>query len=230
MPIKDPAERKIYNAALYQKQREARLAARAAYRAMYPEKVRVSKAASRVKHLPKVRAKFEAWYAANHEDQKRKKREYYAAHRAEIAEQGKLTRARDKAKLRVRKALYAQANKASLQIYIRAWRATHREDLQTYENRRRALKRGTHSDFTGAQWREMQEAYGHRCAYCHRRAKGHLTQDHVTPLSKGGADTVSNIVPACGSCNSKKKAGPPLAPVQPLLFTIAASRKGKRDE
>ena len=80
------------------------------------------------------------------------------------------------------------------------------------------------NDFTAAQWREMQGAYDHRCAYCGKRAKGKLTQDHITPLSKGGSHTVSNIVPACRSCNSQKHAGPPLTQVQPLLLTIAPQR------
>ena len=31
------------------------------------------------------------------------------------------------------------------------------------------------------------------------------TRDHVIPISKGGNNTKENIVPACGSCNSKKK-------------------------
>ena len=85
--------------------------------------------------------------------------------------------------------------------------------------RHEALKRGALiSDFTAEQWRDMQTAYNHRCAYCGKRAKRHLTQDHITPLSKGGSHTLNNIVPACKSCNSKKHIGPPPVPVQPLLL------------
>ena len=87
--------------------------------------------------------------------------------------------------------------------------------------RRRALKRGaTINDFTAAQWREVQAAYDHRCVYCGKRFKGKLTQDHITPLSKGGNHTASNIVPACTSCNSRKCAGPVPLPIQPLLLTV----------
>lgn len=32
--------------------------------------------------------------------------------------------------------------------------------------------------------------------------------DHVIPLSKGGHHTASNVVPACGPCNSVKSDGP----------------------
>lgn len=41
------------------------------------------------------------------------------------------------------------------------------------------------------------------CCYCSARAT-HL--DHVTPISKGGADVESNIVPACQKCNLSKGA------------------------
>lgn len=47
------------------------------------------------------------------------------------------------------------------------------------------------------------ERWGHRCAYCPAVAT-HL--DHVHPLSKGGADKESNIVPACAACNLSKGA------------------------
>ncbi|MEU5149753.1 HNH endonuclease [Streptomyces yangpuensis] len=45
--------------------------------------------------------------------------------------------------------------------------------------------------------------WGNRCAYCPALAT-HL--DHVIPLSKGGTDTESNIVPACQHCNLSKGA------------------------
>jgi hypothetical protein len=83
-------------------------------------------------------------------------------------------------------------------------------------HRRRSLKANAPvRDLTAQQWREIKAAYGHRCAYCHRRRP--LTMDHVIPLSKGGPHTASNVVPACLSCNSGKNNRE--APThQPLLF------------
>lgn len=40
------------------------------------------------------------------------------------------------------------------------------------------------------------------CIYC--KAETETTFDHVIPLSRGGADDISNQVPACLSCNSSK--------------------------
>lgn len=43
------------------------------------------------------------------------------------------------------------------------------------------------------------------CAYCgHQYGRGHLTRDHVTPRSRGGADNWNNVVTACKGCNHWK--------------------------
>ena len=39
------------------------------------------------------------------------------------------------------------------------------------------------------------------CAYCDNKA---TTWDHVLPVSRGGCSRLTNIVPACQSCNSSK--------------------------
>jgi 5-methylcytosine-specific restriction endonuclease McrA len=74
------------------------------------------------------------------------------------------------------------------------------------------------NDLTKDQWLLIQEAQNHRCAYCGRRAKGHLTQDHILALANGGSHTLHNVIGACRPCNSKKHTGPPPVPVQPLLL------------
>lgn len=45
---------------------------------------------------------------------------------------------------------------------------------------------------------------GH-CAYCGRGLKfAEMTVDHVMPLSKGGNSGMTNYLPACRKCNSRK--------------------------
>ena len=55
-------------------------------------------------------------------------------------------------------------------------------------------------------WRKaIKEANNYECIYCGERHYEHnLTIDHVRPRTMGGANTTSNCVPACKSCNQSK--------------------------
>lgn len=48
---------------------------------------------------------------------------------------------------------------------------------------------------------------GHQCAYCGAKDTP-LQIEHVRPRSKGGSNRVSNLVPACQPCNTRKNAQP----------------------
>ena len=52
------------------------------------------------------------------------------------------------------------------------------------------------------QWEALQAAWG-GCAYC-GSTDGPLQRDCVLPISRGGRYTVTNVVPACRSCNASK--------------------------
>jgi len=57
------------------------------------------------------------------------------------------------------------------------------------------------------------------CAYCGRTA---TTVDHVMPSSRGGANSWSNTVAACGGCNQRKGDRTPVEARMPLRMTPAA--------
>jgi len=46
------------------------------------------------------------------------------------------------------------------------------------------------------------QAHGKRCVYC--GSTDNMSVDHKMPLSRGGTNHLSNLVPACRSCNSSK--------------------------
>ena len=48
-------------------------------------------------------------------------------------------------------------------------------------------------------------AFGRCCAYCHSPIDGQPDPDHVLALSRGGSNTLTNILPACRACNSDKR-------------------------
>lgn len=64
-------------------------------------------------------------------------------------------------------------------------------------------RHGGESELTEKQWEMAKSYFGHSCAYC--GGSGNLTKDHLDPLANGGELTISNIIPACQSCNSSKK-------------------------
>jgi 5-methylcytosine-specific restriction endonuclease McrA len=113
---------------------------------------------------------------------------------------------------------YSQSHPEINYAACKRFRARHPEFHRASEKRRRAAKANTPlNNFTSAEWAGMKAAYHYRCVYCGRKMR-RLTQDHLTPLSKGGAHTKANIVPACARCNTKKGTGAVLIPVQPLLL------------
>lgn len=100
----------------------------------------------------------------------------------------------------------------------RKWAKTHREyNAARYaiyrqekpeinrlqQHRRRARVRLVGSDFTRTQWIESLTYFGGHCAYCGQPCE-RLEIEHMTPISRGGADTAANIVPSCKSCNTRK--------------------------
>lgn len=57
------------------------------------------------------------------------------------------------------------------------------------------------------QRQQVYEKCGGHCAYCGSRLDYKDMQvDHVKPLKHGGEDTLSNMLPACRSCNHYKAA------------------------
>lgn len=68
--------------------------------------------------------------------------------------------------------------------------------------RRQRRVRLADNDLTEVQWSALVAAWG-GCAYCGAE-EGSLQRDCVQAISRGGRYTVSNVVPACASCNASK--------------------------
>jgi hypothetical protein len=171
-----------------------------------PEKIKQTNRRCHAEHGHKCVAKKSAWSAANRDKCRESERKW---------RQKPGSRAITNKKSAEWRAAHPEATAAR----ERAYRQRNPHKVCFFAKTRRARKRNASVvDLTAAQWAAIQAAFDHRCAYCGKRRKDKLTQDHITPLSKGGGHTASNIVPACASCNSTKHTGPPLAPVQPLLL------------
>jgi hypothetical protein len=174
------------------------------YQQVNAERTKQRKRAYRQANAQQVRQRFNKWYQRNAERERQKARAYRQVNAEKIKQYHHE---------------YYQTNMEKKKQREREFRQAHPEKTREYSKIRRARKLAAPiNDFTAAQWQAMQEQYDHRCVYCGKRFKGKLSQDHLTPLIKGGSHTSSNIVPACRSCNSRKQAGPVLIPVQPVLL------------
>lgn len=182
----------------------------AAYYAANAEKI----AARKVWQTPERKAYMKAWQAANPRDRRAYKKAYDAANAERIAayraanqekksardaERYKANRERILAQVMAR----AETMREQLAAYGRRYGAANRDQMRANASRRQARIRGAGGSHTLAEWRAKCEEYGHRCAYCGEAKK--LTRDHVVAVSCGGSDDIENIVPACMSCNSRKR-------------------------
>lgn len=86
------------------------------------------------------------------------------------------------------------------------WRDENPENLLVGKHRRRADILGVPSTLTVEEWKLCLSEHKDCCAYCfeHEDVVGKMTLDHKVPMSRGGHNTLENIAPACGICNSMK--------------------------
>jgi len=93
--------------------------------------------------------------------------------------------------------------------YSRRWRKEHPLRSRVFDRvkaaKRRAEKAGNGGDYTVQEFLDLCEQYNWKCAYCGcDLTLETATGDHMIPLSSGGSSDISNIAPACRSCNSHK--------------------------
>lgn len=157
---------------------------------------------SRLRHLETRRASNRAsrasWYHDNIEIAREVGRNYCREHRDEIRAKSRAWRALHPGY----SARWYRAHTEKYSTWSRAWYNTHTEKAREIWRRRRARVLGAAGEFTTAEFSDLCIAFGSRCAYCGEEAI--LVPDHTTPLSRGGANSMENILPACKHCNSSK--------------------------
>lgn len=124
-------------------------------------------------------------------------------YRLEHPEHERLRHAEHYAKNKTRILARRKERAALLQAYWRKYRKDHPVERAVSNANRRARMRGNGGSHTAQEWLECVRRHGSKCVYC-GRGDLKLTRDHIVPLSRGGTNDISNIVPACRSCNSRK--------------------------
>ena len=77
-----------------------------------------------------------------------------------------------------------------------------RSRTAVYARRRKRRMAKVEHDLTDAQWSALKAAWG-GCAYC-AKPDAALQKDCALAISVGGRYTLTNVVPACRSCNASK--------------------------
>jgi 5-methylcytosine-specific restriction endonuclease McrA len=77
--------------------------------------------------------------------------------------------------------------------------------VKASKSRRRGRQYGSTSHFTWAEFMRLFIKLDRCCAYCEQRIEGQPEPDHVVPLSRGGSNSITNILPSCSACNSDKR-------------------------
>ena len=67
----------------------------------------------------------------------------------------------------------------------------------------RAEENGAIGVLDAEEWKAWLAAFDDVCPYC-REESDRFIIEHVIPLSRGGENTIYNVIPACWSCNERK--------------------------
>lgn len=157
----------------------------------------------RSRHRPEKREYDRKRYQRDAERVKARVRAYREANPEKIRERKRRDVRENRERVRATQRRWRAANAEKMREFRRQWAQAHPEKARQYANERRARKaraKGAHSE---AEFAALVEWCEGRCAYC-GQVVASPTRDHLVPLSRGGTDSLSNLVPACKPCNSRK--------------------------
>lgn len=72
------------------------------------------------------------------------------------------------------------------------------------------VKRSRRKQISKGKWHSVMMMHGYKCHWCgiglcgDKSKFNFATMDHLIPLSRGGTNQNSNLVPACHACNHKR--------------------------
>lgn len=103
---------------------------------------------------------------------------------------------------------WKEKNPEKVKQYSEGYNKTHNWKKENPERnvanvqRRNARIKGNGGSYTAEEWLELCERYDNRCLCCGEQKP--LTVDHITPISRGGSNSIDNIQPLCLECNCRK--------------------------
>lgn len=186
-----------------QENREKLTARKRRYRQKNREKVNAARRKKYQDNREKVLEHQRQKYYANHEQELEKRKQYRRVNRERLREDSRrcYQNTRERAIKRTRK--YYWDNVETLRLKSRIYKRENPLIVRKQKHKREALKAQCyHQSYTVDQLNLHFSKWKHKCAYC--GSSEEMTIDHFIPISKGGADALFNLIPACRSCNSRK--------------------------
>lgn len=147
-------------------------------------------------------------HARNRAKRNAKMREHYAGNKEPYKARARAQYAADPAAGAKRAAAWAAANpERAREIRIacerRSYAINPERKREVFRRRYAAIRRGCAVlPFTTEQLAAKVAYWGGLCWMC---SAPYESIDHVKPLNKGGAHILSNLRPACGPCNTRKR-------------------------
>ncbi len=171
----------------------------AKYRVAHPEKIKATAARWRDKNREVIKEANKTWNLSNKEYRKKYNSEYWEN------KEERNQYMKDRYDPKVRSEYYLKRRHIAMEEG-RAWsrtpkgRALKRASWQRYKARQ--LK--AEGSFTADDIKDLYATQGGRCYYCSVEIENGYHIEHMTPLSRGGKNDVSNICLACAPCNLSK--------------------------
>jgi len=169
------------------------------YRRDNPEQIAEQKKQYYKENTERIAAGNKLYYKDNYEKRAEYQKQYRKENAEKMAARDKQYREVSPEKVAAKKKKWSEANPEYTKLYQKA----NPEQCRLICQRRRARKKSLVSDFTMEQWESCLLYFNYKDAYTGLPLDS-PSQDHVTPLSKGGDYTVTNIVPCNRGINSSK--------------------------
>ncbi len=102
-------------------------------------------------------------------------------------------------------AKYYVAHRAEIRVRHTKYRALHRAEYRRHQLKRRYKEKLNKGKSYAAWERKLRAKKTFVCYWCNEKKPIRLLNiDHIVPISKGGVDGMSNVVPSCVRCNYAK--------------------------
>lgn len=187
------------------------------WREKHPRRARSKARAWRLANLNKARAQNQrwyrrfgkAWYRKNRAKRRLRSKKYYRKERRLRISQQRARRRRyywkNRDRINSTRRKRRVANLDHFRERDRKRYSEHRLKRIVQQRNTQARRAGAPGEITPDQWRRLLRAYKFRCFYCGAKLlPANRTLDHKLPISRGGSNTIDNVVPACRPCNNRK--------------------------